>query len=37
MSFRYFRHRVVFLVVWLTSLMVVAKVLSAALSAGPVR
>jgi hypothetical protein len=32
-----FRHRAVFVLVWLTSLMVVAKVLSAALSAGPVR
>jgi|KBSMisStaDraftv2_1062788.scaffolds.fasta_scaffold17189_4 hypothetical protein len=32
-----FRHRVLFVVVWLMSLMVVAKVLSAALSAGPVR
>ena len=32
-----FRHRVVFVFVWLTSLMVVAKVLSAALAAGSVR
>jgi len=31
-----FRHGVVFLVVWLMSLMVVAKVLSAVLSARPV-
>jgi hypothetical protein len=32
-----FRHRIVFVLVWLTSLAVAGKLLSAALSAGPVR